>query len=153
MKKLFAIFMAAVLLPGYTSFAWIGGPFSQNSYFTNGDDGIYEAIATMSNGLGMYRFAVRNNGVSGESAAGAVNGLHDSNVLFNGGILQAVSTNVWFYKGITYIGPCFGTASTEMGIVTAVGNAESNAPSNNPTTTTGVNGITIAGPVGNNIQF
>lgn len=161
MKKVFAVFSAVILMPAYSSFAWIGGPFSQNSYFENGDDGVYEAIAATSNGVGLYRFAVRNNGVSGESAAGVVNGLHDSNVFFNGGLIQATSSNVWYYKGITYLGPCFGTASIELGIVTAIGNASSTFGGGagqggiNPGgVTQGVNNITIANPTAaRNIAF
>ncbi len=152
MKKVLGVFLAIVLMPASQVQAWIGGPFSNNSYFTNGDDGIYEAYATLQNGTGLFRFAVRNNGTSSESAAGAVNGMVSSNVMFSGGLLQSVSSCFWYFRGVTYAGPCVGIANSEMGIVSAIGNAQSNTISN-PASTTGINGISIAGPQGQNIDF
>jgi len=171
MKKAFAIFTAVILMPAAQSMAWTGGPFSNNSRFAAGDDGVYEAIATTSNGLGIYRFAVRNNGSSSEDAtSGGTNPngstAISSNVQFSAGLLAASSSNVWYYKGITYYGPAFGTVNSEAGIVACVGNAESNQPSvgalqgqaGNAGTaftagTGGANGVVIAGPQGGNIGF
>ena len=140
------------MMPAAQVQAWIGGPFSNNSHFTLGDDGIYEAYATLQNGTGLFRFAVANSNVSTESNAGAVNGLISTNVMFNGGLLQSVSSCFWYFRGVTYAGPCVGIANSEMGIVSAIGNAQSNTISN-PSSTTGINGISIAGPQGQNIDF
>ncbi|MCF6313351.1 MAG: hypothetical protein L3J39_12960, partial [Verrucomicrobiales bacterium] len=126
MKQVFAIFCAVILMPGLNAHAWVGGPWSNNNALESGDDGIYEAVATMSNGVGMYRWAVRNNSVSTAVNAGGgagANAAAPSNVMFGGGILGASSSNVWFYRGITYYGPCFGVVNSAMGIVSAVGNA------------------------------
>jgi len=171
MKKAFAIFTALVLMPASQTLAWTGGPFSNNSPLASGDDGVYEAIATTSNGLGIYRFAVRNNGSSTEAATGGgtlPNGATaaSSNVQFSAGLLAASSSNVWYYKGITYYGPAFGTVNSDAGLVVCVGNAESNQPSVGPlqgqagnegtaftTGTGGTNGVVIAGPQGGNIGF
>lgn len=170
MKKALAIFTAVVLMPASQTMAWTGGPFSNNSALPSGDDGVYEAIATTSNGLGIYRFAVRNSGVSSETAGGGTNPngstTVSSNVQFSAGLLAASSSNVWYYKGITYYGPAFGTVNSDAGIVVCVGNAESNQPSAGglqgqagaapvpaQTGVGGVNGVVIKGPQGGNIGY
>ncbi len=171
MKKAFAIFTAVILMPASQSLAWTGGPFSNNSRFASGDDGVYEAVATTSNGLGIYRFAVRNNGSSSEAAGGGgtnPNGSTgvSSNVQFSAGLLAASSSNVWYYKGITYYGPAFGTVNSDAGIVVCIGNAESNQPSVGglqgqsgaaplpaQNGTGGINGVVIRGPQGGNIGY
>ena len=131
MKKFFAIFTAVILMPSSQIMAWTGGPFSNDNALPGGDDGIYEAVATMSNGVGLFRFGVRNNGVSSQAFAGGGGGggattttqSASSNVQFNAGLLNAYSSNIWYYKGISYYGTCFGMANSKLGIVSAVGNA------------------------------
>jgi hypothetical protein len=171
MKKIFAIFTAVILMPASQSMAWTGGPFSNGNALPGGDDGVYEAVATTSNGLGIYRFAVRNNGVSSETAGTGATGTNgattvSSNVQFSAGLLAASSSNVWYYKGITYYGTAFGTVNSDAGIVACVGNATSNSPiiggtqgqgGNTGTAfatgTGGTNGAVIHGPAGNNIGY
>ncbi len=124
MKKSFAVFCAVVLMPGWNAQAWVGGPWSNNNSQPSGDDGVYEAVATMTNGTGMYRWAVRNNGTSeGDPSQTQQAGVTSSNVLFNGGLTGADSSNVWYYKGITYYGRTFGTVNSAMGVVSVVANA------------------------------
>tara|TARA_B110000305_G_C19250703_1_gene544603 strand:+ start:284 stop:688 length:405 start_codon:yes stop_codon:yes gene_type:complete len=61
MKNIIAIFCTLFLAPTSHSYAWIGGPFSNNSYFgESGDDGVYEAIATGPNAIGIFRIVVAN---------------------------------------------------------------------------------------------
>lgn len=163
MKKFFAIFTAVVLLPVSQTMAWVGGPFSNNSSLPGGDDGVYEAIATMTNGVGMYRFGVRNNGTSsqafGGNAAGGGGAVAStpSNVQFNAGLLNAFSSNVWFYKGVTYYGTTFGMANSDMGIVSAIGNASASVGGEVPNPGVGqiiipsINGAVIGTSSGNNI--
>lgn len=141
MKKVLGIFLAIILMPAAQVQAWIGGPFSNNSHFVNGDDGIYEAYATVQNGTGLFRFAVRNNGVSSE---GTVGGINPSNVDF-GGILTSSSINIWYYRGITYVGNTIGMANSDLGIVSATGNA---VAGNNV-----FNNTNYFGPSGNNVGF
>jgi len=126
MKKAFAIFCAVILMPGLNAQAWVGGPFSNNNPLPNGDDGIYEAVATMSNGTGIYRWAVRNQSarpaIGGAGGGGGAPQPIDSNINF-GGLLNASSSNVWYYQGITYYGMAFGMVNSAAGIVTVVANA------------------------------
>ena len=154
MKKFFAIFTAVVLMPAsHTMAGWRGGPFSNNNAIPSGDDGVYEAIAIMENGTGLYRFGVRNNGVSTQVAAGFGGGagapVDSSNVQFNAGLLSAFSSNVWYYKGITYYGVTWGIANSDMGIVAATGNASSTVAAGLATN----NGFVLNNPSGNNIGF
>ncbi|MFK5920597.1 MAG: hypothetical protein QM496_00340 [Verrucomicrobiota bacterium] len=129
MKKAFAVFTAIILMPSLNAHAWVGGPWSGNNSSQSGDDGIYEAVATMTNGTGLYRWAVRNNSISSTSNQSTVSSPtapQSSNVLFGGGILGAQSSNVWYYRGVVYYGPVFGVVNSAMGIVTAVANAATN---------------------------
>lgn len=151
MKQVFAIFCAVILMPGLNAHAWVGGPWSNNNTQTTGDDGIYEAVATMSNGVGLYRWAVRNQSpppptaTTATTGGGTTTGSTPSNVLFGGGIVGAASSNVWYYRGIVYYGPCFGVVNSAMGIVSMVANAATQT-SVSEFQTSGINGVRIAGP-------
>ena len=105
MKKAFAVFSALILMPGLNAHAWVGGPWSNDSYQHNGDDGVYEAVATATNGIGIYRWGVSNNGGNLEFAAGSF-----------------ASSNLWYYRGISYYGMCFGIVNSHLGVVSVVGN-------------------------------
>lgn len=129
MKQAFGIFAALVLMPSFQVHAWLGGPWSNDTYQTNGDDGIYEAVATTSNGVGMYRWAVTNQAAGASNQPnpnpGVLNPAGGSNVEF-GGLNGTVSSNVWYYKGLVYYGRCFGIVNSgwnqEFGIVSVTGN-------------------------------
>lgn len=105
MKKVFAVFCALILMPSLNAHAWAGGPWSNNNVTTTGDDGVYEAVAVATNGTGIYRWGVLN-------AGGALE--------FNNGSLS--SSNLWYYKGISYFGQCFGIVNSSMGVVSVIGN-------------------------------
>lgn len=166
MKQLIGILLAVILMPASSSFAFVGGPFGNDSYFQNNTDGVYEAVATMSNGVGMYRFVVRNNSLSSGDTTGT--GILQQlsgrgNVQFGNGNPD-LFTHTWFYKGIVYGGQCFGISNSSGGIVTATGNAQSNAgalqtsfttinttPPTVIATTTGTN--FTAGPSAGNVVY
>lgn len=139
MKKPFAVFCAFVLLPLFSAQAWIGGPFSNNAYFgESGDDGVYEAVATGKNALGIYRIVVGNQfaGVNpsavvaslpqqtGSGNTGPIvtnNGIASGNVVIGG--LRSTWTNIWFFEGISYFGDALGTVNSATGRVVGVGYA------------------------------
>lgn len=136
MKQVFAIFCAICLMPSMTSFGWVGGPFSNNTYFgENGDDGVYEAVGVPisrggRNGIGLFRWGVTNN-------LNPTNNIVTSNFTFTTGgsssdfvaptagnvQLGAVSrfNHNWFLRGVYYRGFCEGTANSGIGVVTALG--------------------------------
>ncbi len=142
MKQVFAVITALVLMPALNAQAWIGGPWSNGSYNQTGDDGVYEAIATTTNGVGMYRWAVRNNSSSIPAPADATAALQQSNVQF-GGLIAAANSNVWYYKGVTYYGRCFGIVNSGMKIVSVTGNASTDGLDNAGNS---INGVTLSGP-------
>jgi len=147
MKKIFATFCALVLMPMFSAQAWIGGPFSNNTYFgENGDDGVYEAVATGPNALGIYRIVVGNN-FEGVNPGGVSDSADPSSLGFNltGGTLSAnyevglptvfsgnsvlgalgrAQNHVWFFEGVSYTGFAVGTASSTLGIVAGIGSAQ-----------------------------
>ncbi len=156
MKKGFGVFIALVLMPSVPANAWTGGPFGNNNGFSQGDDGVYEAVAVCSNGMGLYRFGVRNQpGTAGTGTTVT----SSSNVEFNAGVLTGRSTNVWYYRGITYIGACVGSVSSVAGTVSVVGNAQTdNAGAainvNSPSSTNFTNALnSFQSPTGGNVAF
>lgn len=124
MKQIFALFCAFVLLPSYTSHAWIGGPFSNNSHFPTGEDGVYEAIATGQAGVaavGIFRFAVANNTPGLPSTLPATS-VRSGNV-FIGFLGVTPVSNIWFIDGLRYVGTSLGTVNEAASMVIAGGSA------------------------------
>jgi hypothetical protein len=112
MKQIFALLCAFVLLPSYTSHAWIGGPFSNNSYFQQAEDGVYEAIATGQAGVaavGIFRFAVANRAAGLPSTLPAAS-VASGNV-FIGFLGVTPVSNIWFINGLRYTGTTLGTVN------------------------------------------
>jgi hypothetical protein len=124
MKKIFAAFCAIVLMPSFSAQAWVGGPFSQNTYFgVDGDDGVYEAIATGRNAIGIFRIVVDNKGQSlgfSTTNTGVTFTFPVSGNTSVGGLTSS-NSNVWFVDGVSYFGDCLGTVNSKAGVVTAIG--------------------------------
>lgn len=140
MKKIFTVFCAICLMPTFSAQAWIGGPFSNNSFFgEKGDDGVYEAAASANNGIGLYRIVVGNDfdGVNPSGVNASVPSVVPIPILApNGAIIRTLEvpgissgnvvigaygnsfSNVWYYEGVFYAGTTLGTASSVMGTVT-----------------------------------
>ena len=146
MKNIIAVFCALVLAPTFNTYAWIGGPFSNNSYFgESGDDGVYEAIATGPNAIGIFRIVVANDfrgadqdtGLTllpglggfqnlsvGSIAALSVPAINSGNIFIGGfGLNEGPSSNIWFHEGVAYFGRTSGTVNSAIGQVAAIGNA------------------------------
>ena len=141
MKKLFTVFCAVCLMPTFSAQAWVGGPFSNNSFFgENGDDGVYEAAATAPNGIGLFRIVVGNNftgvnptavitSIPGSVIVPAGSGIATTTTLPIGsgnvivGALGSTFSNMWYVAGVFYAGTTWGTASSVMGTVQAMAEA------------------------------
>lgn len=141
MKKYFAFFCALCLMPTFSTQAWIGGPFSSNTYFgETGADGVYEASASAVNGLGMFRIVVGNDfqGINPTGVAGSGNavtpdgstgrpidydGIKSGNVVF--GAYGSTWSNLWYYQGVTYRGRTIGTANPVSGQIVGIAEAYS----------------------------
>ena len=142
MKKIFAAFCAIFLMPTFSAQAWIGGPFSNNSFFgEEGDDGVYEAIAyptaNMKNGIGVYRWAVTNNKAFSSDVTTSVSSVFfddEGNIAFTLVDVRPLTSNVyfggvgqvshtWFLKGVAYRGNCDGSANSGLGSITCLGQA------------------------------
>lgn len=141
MKKIFAAFCALVLMPSFSAHAWIGGPFSNNSFSQiGGDDGVYEAVGTARNGIGLYRIVVGNSfpGVNPQNVQASVPseipntgnsftdpiqvpGLNSGNIFF--GALGANASNIWVFEGVSYFGNVIGTVNSAQGRVVGIGTA------------------------------
>ena len=132
MKQAFAVFCAIILIPSVNSLAWRGGPFSNNNALASGDDGIYEAVGVTTNGLGTYRWQVKN-----QSNAAGVNNI--TNVFFE-------NRNVWYFQGLSYYGMCFGISSSTLDIISVIGNGSTDGTSS--TSTVGPTGVVLTVTVG-----
>lgn len=142
MNKLIAVFCAFCLAPTFSSHAWIGGPFGNNTFFgEEGDDGVYEAVAVpigkAKNGIGIFRWGVTNQfqGLSPQftttvvftQPTGGTSGFIvpvSGNVAF-GGVSRY--THTWFISGIYYRGFAEGTVNSGLGLISAIGAAQSAA--------------------------
>ena len=142
MKKLFALFCAVFLMPSFSAHAWIGGPFSGNSFFGNeGDDGVYEAVASpignsFQNGVGIFRWGMANSSAFPEGSTISIVTTNpffgttttitlpavpiSSNVYF-GGIGQI--SHSWFIEGVSYRGTCEGSTNSGLNKISCVGTA------------------------------
>lgn len=144
MKKIFALFCAVFLMPSFSAQAWIGGPFSNNAFFgETGSDGIYEATASAINGIGLFRIVVGNefqgagaqqvqntgDAPSTVTAAGNIGRPIGFTQIKSGntviGSLGSSWSNIWYFRGVSYLGRTFGTANFASGLVMAVGEAYS----------------------------
>ncbi len=142
MKKIFAAFCAIVLMPSFSAHAWIGGPFSQNSYFGEvGDTGIYEAIGTGRNAIGIFRIVVDNTGQQSSETStttapgpgGDTTTVVTTPVSGNTSIggLTSEHSNSWFVEGIAYFGDTLGTVNSALGIISAIAFAVDSANNSN----------------------
>lgn len=128
-------------MPTFSAQAWIGGPFSNNSFFEPaGTDGVYEATATAFNGIGLYRFAVGNEFVginpTGVNASVpsqstvqpgtlvTVPGISSGNVVI--GAWGSGFTNIWYYRGVQYFGNTLGTVNAVAGQVVGMAASRNN---------------------------
>ena len=146
MKKIFALFCAVFLMPSFSAQAWIGGPFSNNSFFEPaGTDGVYEATATALNGIGLYRFSVGNEfkGVNslnlqqtlpGQQVVsiqqGQVPVIINTPGIASGNVVIGAwgngFTNIWYYRGVQYVGNTLGTVNAISGTATGIATARNN---------------------------
>lgn len=139
MKQLLGIFCALCLVPSFSAHAWIGGPFSNNTYFgEEGDDGVYEAVAipfgSARNGVGTYRWGVTNNfpGLDPQNTTSVIltssTGASGFTVPVSGNVEFAGVgnfTHSWFITGTYYRGFCQGTVNSGLGSITCIGAAQS----------------------------
>lgn len=145
MKKIFAAFCALVLMPSFSAQAWIGGPFSNNSYFgEDGDDGVYEAVAypvggAFANGIGIFRWGVGNSTAFTDDATISVSSVvydDEGNITGTFVNIRPIASNIyfggtgqvshtWFLEGIAYRGNCDGIVNSGLGVVSCIGSASS----------------------------
>lgn len=95
MKKILTLIASVLIISGSSAFAWIGGPWSNNSY-NQANTGTYQAVMYMVNGVGLARFT------------------DDTSAVFS-----QINASVIFHEGSIYIGECFGTAdrTSEQGVI------------------------------------
>jgi hypothetical protein len=117
-KKISLLLGLIAALPA-SSFAWVGGPFSNGDFSESLDDnGIYQASFTFKNGSGYAQWAT-NAALSGQSRGGGGTS--------NGSV---VNRSVVYSKGITYFGMATGISDLDKGYVYGNTNGSSDAQSN-----------------------
>ena len=166
MKKIFLTFAGLLSLGTGHVFAIAGGPFD------NGDPGgllmerggYYASTFSFRNGNGYGIFTsdavLSGNGLSGGSVSAGIN--NTSLGLFGRGSLYAPNTasaaghnanrSIFYYKGVTYAGSCFGYPDLEKRFITGGCNASSDESSSQQTLAQSNTGLVSAAGVATTVQ-
>lgn len=148
MKKIFLLIQLVALTVGLKAHAISGGPFdNDSSSILLERDGYYQATFSFPNGSGFAVFTpdsqynsaaltllgVTTSGGGTSSNASQSNGAFGRSSLYtaNTGTLHSANRSVFYYKGVTYIGSCFGTSDIEARKIIV----DCNASSDESTTT------------------
>ncbi len=127
MKKILSIASALLLIQVSTASAIVGGPWDNDNYAEGREAGIYQAVATMRNGMGIMRFGNNPNTVN-------LNIQNDDGTTE----LNAANQSVWWYQGVTYAGDTWAIVDMRAKSVVGINTADSrdptalNAPINTP---------------------
>lgn len=144
MKRIFATI--AILLTGLNTqaFALAGGPFDNGMQSASLDrNAIYQAILTFPNGSGYVYFQPTANIAANGVTAGYATSVGTLNVADTRG--SNTTRSVLYYKGLTYVGGCFGAADYEAKSITATLNASTNAQQSQLTNQTQSNNTSFFG--------
>jgi hypothetical protein len=134
MKRFSLILASLVLIFGSKASAFSGGPFDNGDYSTLLDEnGIYQVAFRFSNGSGFAQFG---NNVNQELFLPVTTGTGVSSTTFS-----VLNRSILYYKGVTYLGTCFGMVDHERKTVSGVTNGQSDITTSQ--TTTGGGGPTI----------
>lgn len=120
MKRIIASLVIGFSALSGQAFALVGGPFDGNSHSAALDsNAIYQATFSLSNGSGFCYFSPTAKITPDRVPGGTAN---TSDFDFIG---STPNRSVIYYKGISYVGSCFGTADPDARFVEAVLNATS----------------------------
>ena len=120
MKRIIASLVISVSAFSGQAFALVGGPFDMGSHGANLDrNSVYQAALSFKNGSGFVYFSPTARVVV-ERVPGGGSAVDDFDT--QGSI---VNRTVLYYKGVTYVGSCFGTSDMEARFVEGFINANS----------------------------
>ncbi len=103
-----------------SAFALVGGPFDNGDFSQLLDqNGIYQWVASFPNGLGQGQF---NDASSvGPTLTGSTSGTATTNT----GIGTVQDRSIFYYKGVTFFGQCFGQVDLSSKTISCVTNGSS----------------------------
>ncbi len=141
------ILFALVMSFSASAFALVGGPFDNGDYNELLDaDGIYQWTAYLSNGLGQGQFA---SGVSlGPSIANGGGGSNSTQTT-NSSVGTVSDRSIYYYKGVTFFGGCFGMVDMSQKTISCVTNGQSEVTLSQQGASTSTGGILLIGTASN----
>lgn len=107
MKKIGAILSLVGLLSQSSAFAWIGGPYSENTYDGNAG-GIFSGTIRGRNLTGLFKFAQDDQPY-----------------------VSTFGDSVVYHKGMTYYGECYGQIDFNSSLVSGITNGSNNGTNAN----------------------
>lgn len=120
MKRIIASLVIGVSALSGQAFALVGGPFDGNTHGAALDNNsIYQATLSLTNGSGFCYFSPDAK-ITPDRVPGGGTNATDFDY-----IGSTPNRSVIYYKGISYVGSCFGTADTDARFIEAVLNATS----------------------------
>lgn len=129
MKRFSLILASLVLLLGTKASAFKGGPFDNGDYNSLLDNsGVYQVAFRFSNGSGFAQFGNNVNQELFLPTAGAGTTAAPSTTF------STLNRSIIYYKGLTYLGTCWGMVDHERRIVHGVTNGNSDIGTTQTTT-------------------
>jgi len=127
LKKIQLLFAFALALPA-ASYGLVGGPWDNGDYNQILDEsGIYQATLRFSNGQGMCQFGsnvdVTNYIDLSLSAGGTAGGSSSSSS--RASTYSYLNRSIIYYKGVTYLGTCYGTSDMVNNVIDGFTNGSS----------------------------
>ncbi len=145
------LLFALVMSFSASAFALVGGPFDNGDFSELLDqNGIYQWVASFPNGLGQGQF---NDTTSvGPTLTGSTSGTATTNT----GIGTVQDRSIFYYKGVTFFGQCFGQVDLSSKTISCVTNGSSDttistsSSSSNGSTTGQQSATSASGTITNN---
>jgi hypothetical protein len=139
MKRIIASLVISVSAFSGQAFALVGGPFDMGSHGSNLDrNSIYQAALSFRNGSGFVYFSPTARLVP-ERVPGGGSAVDDFDS--QGSV---PNRTVLYYKGVSYVGSCFGTADMEARFIEGIINGNSDVGFSASSTTSNGGGASTA---------
>jgi hypothetical protein len=144
LKKIQLLFAFALALPA-ASYGLVGGPWDNGDYSQILDEtGIYQATLRFSNGQGFCQFGSNVSVSTFRDLTLATSGV-GSGINLNASNGSYLNRSLIYYKGVTYLGSCYGTSDMVNNLIEGITNGNSDVTTVNAsgaaTTTTAATAV------------
>lgn len=138
LKKIHLLLFAFALGLPAAGYGLVGGPWDNGDYSQLLDNsGIYQATLRFSNGQGFCQFGSNVNFATFRDLSTASAGLGNSTSL-NSSNGSYLNRSLIYYKGVTYLGSCYGTSDMVNNVIEGITNGNSDVTTQVTTNTGGI---------------